>query len=634
MLRNLRNTGKTFLGKIVAGVLFTLLILSFAVWGINDIFTGGASTTVARVGETEISAESARNTYQEQLRRLSIQFGQPLTPQQATALGLERQVLSTLVNEATLNERARALGLSVSDQLVARSIVDDPTFRGTDGSFNRGLFTNLLQSNGLTEQRYVAEERNAIARRQIVEALGEDFTAPVIAQEALHRFGAERRAARYVLLDAASAGEIAQPSEEELARFHQENAIRYRAPEFRAVTVLSVSPASVADPSAVSDAAARARYGQVAETRFGSPERREVQRIQFPNEDEARAAAARLASGEIDFEGLAQERAVPRDVLELGLLERGQFVDPAIAAAAFALAEGEVSEPVAGRFGPSLVRVVAIAPAAVRPFEEVADEIRAELALQEAADRVRRLYDEIEDQRASARPLADIARERGLDARAFPAVDAQGRGPGGAAIDLPLPGQLPRAIFESDIGIDNAAIRTDDGGYVWFDVTGVQPARNLALDEAREAVLADWRAERIEDRLAETARGLVERLRAGESLDALAAETGATVAAAENLGRGQGQGDLDAGAVRAVFATRVGEPGTARLGADRRLVFVVDSATAPPFLTTTPQAEQISQRMAAEMGGDVLAQYVTQLQREIGLTINESLFRQAIGLEF
>lgn len=634
MLRNLRNSGKTLFGKIIAGALFTLLILSFAVWGINDIFTGGGSTTVARVGETEINAETARTTYQEQLRRLSIQFGQPITPQQATTLGLERQVLSTLVNEATLNERARALGLSVSDQLVARSIVDDPTFRGSDGAFNRGVFVNLLQSNGLTEQRYVAEERNAVARRQIVEALGEDFTAPIAAQEALHRYGAERRAARYVLLDATAAGEIAQPTEEELARFHQENATRYRAPEFRAATVLGISPSSVADAAAVSDAAARARYEQVAETRFGAPERREVQRIQFANDDEAREAAARLSAGELDFEALALERNVSRDVLELGLLERSQFVDPAIAEAAFALSEGEVSEPVAGRFGASLVRVVAITEAAVRPFEEVADEIRSEIALQEAGDRVRRLYDEIEDQRAAARPLAEIASERGLDAREIAAVDAQGRDPAGATIDLPLPDRLPGAIFESDIGIDNAAIRTDDGGYVWFDVTGVQPARNLPLDEARAAVEADWRAERVEDTLAELARGLVERLRAGESLDTVAAETGASVAIAENLARGQAQGDLDATAARAVFATRVGEPGTARLGADRRLVFVVDAATAPPYLTTTPQAEQISERMNTEMGGDLLAQYVTQLQREIGLTINESLFRQAIGLEF
>lgn len=634
MLRNLRNTGKTLTGKIVAGALFALLILSFAVWGINDIFTGRGSTTIAQVGETEISSEAARTTYQDQLRRLSIQFGQPITPQQAATLGLERQVLSSLVNEATLDERARALGLNVSDQLVARSIVDDPTFRGTDGSFNRGRFMSLLQSNGLTEQRYVAQERNAIARRQIVEALGEDFSAPVVAQEALHRYGAERRAARYVLLDAAAAGQIPQPTEEDLARFHQENATRFRAPEYRAATVLSVSPASVADPASVSDAAARAFHEQVAETRFGAAERREVQRIQFQSEEEAREAASRIASGEIDFEALARERDVPRDVLELGLLERAQFVDPAIAAAAFALAEGEVSEPISGRFGPSLVRVVAIEEAAVRPFEEVADEIRTELAMQDAADRIRRLYDEIEDQRASARPLAEIARERGLEAIEIAGIDAQGRDQVGATIDLPLPDRLPREIFDSDIGIDNAAIRTDDGGFVWFDVTGVQPARNLSLDEAREAVISEWRAERIEDRLAEQARGLVERLRAGESFDAVAADAGASVSVAENLARGQTQGDLDAGALRAIFATRVGEPGTARLGADRRLVFVVDSATAPPYLTTTPQAEQISDRMATEMGSDVLAQYVTQLQREIGLTINESLFRQAIGLEF
>ncbi len=633
MLRGLRNVGRTWVGKVVAGILFTLLILSFAVWGIGDIFRGGGVTTVARVGETEIDAETARVTYQTQIQRLSQQARRAITPQEARMLGLDMQILSSLVTEATLDERARALGLSVSDQLVARSIVEDPSFQDQSGQFNRALFDRVLFSNNMNEQRYVAEQRAVLARQQLVDAISAQVIPPIAAQAAVHRYGSERRTADYLILDAAAAGEIPAPEEAALTSFFEENIARYRAPEYRAAVVLQIEPADIADPAQVSDEEAQARYRQIADTRFGTPERREVQQIQFPNEQEAASAAARLASGEIDFEALAAERGVAQDVLNLGNLRRGDFIDPVIAEAAFATAEGEVSPPVGGRFGHSLVRVVSVEEASVQPFEEVSDQVRQEIALQRASDRIRVVYDEIEDQRAAARPLAEIAAERGLAVSEVPAVDASGLDPAGEQVTLPLGPSLVSAIFESDIGVDNQAIRTPDDGYVWFDVTGVEPARNRALDEVRDQVVADWRNEEITRRLSEMGGELVQRLGQGESLEALAQEVGGSVGNAANLARGQAQGSLTANAVQQIFATRVGEPGTAALDDTSRAVFVVRGATAPQFLTTTPQAETIEARLRNDLSRDLLEQYLAQLQDEIGVSINETAYRQAIGGE-
>lgn len=634
MLRNMRNVGRTWVGKVVAGVLFTLLILSFAVWGIGDIFRGGASTTVARVGETEITAEMARQTYQDRVRRLSIQIGQPITPVEARALGLDRQVLSSLVTEATLDEHARQMGIAVSDQLVARAIMEDPTFQDGAGNFDRNRFQALLRNVGLTEERYLFEQRDAVAREQIISAVAADITAPVAAMEAVHRYGAERRDARFVILDETAVGTLPSPSEDALAAFHQENLQRYRAPEYRAATVLALSPEDLADPQRITESQARAVYEQEGERRFGAPERREVQRIQFSDEAEARDAARTIEIGQTDFESVAEERGIARDVFDMGLMTRDDFIDRALADAAFALGEGEISDPVAGRFGHSLVRVVRIEEGRVRPFAEVEAEIRAELAVAEARDRMRVVYDEIEDQRASGRPLADIARERGFTPRLIDAVDAQGRDPAGRQADLPRADRLVSEIFDSDIGIDNAALRTDEGGYIWFDVTGVQPARNRELSEVRDTVIADWRRDQIAERLREIGGEKVERLRTGETLETVAQDTGGVVAQAESLARGQASEPLDAGAVRAIFATRVGEPGTAPIGETRRIVFTVESARATPFLTTTPAAETIGQRLQGDIAEDLLTQFIAQLQDDVGVSINEQAYREAIGLDF
>lgn len=635
MLRDMRNVGRTWVGKVLAGVLFALLILSFAVWGIGDIFQGGASTTVARVGQTEISAEAARQAYQTQLRQLTIRAGAQITPQQARMFGLDSQVLSRLVTEATLDERARSLGLDVSDQLVARAIAENPSFQNQAGQFDRNLFNSMLRNLNMSEQGFVAEQRAVLARQQLVDALASDVIVPIAAQAAVHRFGAERRAAEFIVIGEGAIEAVPAPGEAELAQYFQENLTRYRAPEYRAAVVLQIEPEDIADPAQVSDAQAQARYEEIGESRFGTPERRTVQQIQFPSEQEAAAAAARLASGEIDFEGLAAERGVASDVLNLGTLRRGDFIDANIADAAFATPEGDVSSPIDGRFGVSLVRVVDVEEASVQPFAEVADTIRSELALRQAQDRIRTIYDEVEDQRAAARPLGIIASERGLVVRTIPAVDARRLGPDGQPIaDLPMAERLVSEIFESDVGVDNQALRTAGDGYVWFDVTEVQPARDRTLNEVREQVAADWRRDQIADRLAALGRDYAQRLGQGEPFPTIAEDAGVALNSAQSLARGQAQGELTENAVQQMFATRVGDAGSAALGDTQRVVFRVTSASAPPYLTTTPQAEAIETRLRNDLSEDMLTQLIAQMQQEIGVTINQTAFNEAIGGAF
>lgn len=630
MLQNLRNVGKTWVGKVVAGVLFTLLILSFAVWGIGDIFRGGASTTVVRVGDTVVDAQTVRNVYTRQVRQLSARLGQPLTPEQARLFGVDQQVLSQIATEAVLDERARQLGIRAGDELVRRSIVDDPGFQ-TGGRFDPNAVRRYLSLAGLSEQAFTIQQARALERQQIVVAVGGGVDAPVAAEEAIHRYDNERRSAEYVILPEALGGDVADADDATLQAFFEERRSVWRAPEYRAAQVLAISPDAIADPAAVSADAVRARYDQVATQRFGTPERRAIQRIPFSNEEEARAAAARIAAGEIDFAGLAAERGVSADVLELGTLTREAVADPAVAEAAFALDEGAVSQPVVGRFGASLVRVPTIEPADVRALEDVEAELRVELAREAAADRIRTVYDEIEDQRAAAIPLAEIAEERGLEVVTIAAVDRQGRGPDGAAVAPPGGAALVQALFETDVGVDNFSLRTENGGYVWYDLTAVEPSRDRTLDEVRADVLAAWRQEQAAGRLDEIARGWVERLRAGETLEALAAEAELVPVQATDLARGRDSGPLTEAAVTRIFATRVGEPGSAPLGETGRVVYRVSDATVPPYLVTTPQAEQIGDQLAGLMAQDLLEQYLAYLRAELGAQIDQEAFRLAIG---
>ncbi len=119
-------------------VVMGVLIVSFGVWGIADIFKGFGQSKLATIGSTEISIEAFRQIYNDRLQTLSRQFGRPLTQEQARLFGLDRQVLQQVVAEAALDEEARRMGLGQSDAETLRVIHNDPNFRGINGQFEAG----------------------------------------------------------------------------------------------------------------------------------------------------------------------------------------------------------------------------------------------------------------------------------------------------------------------------------------------------------------------------------------------------------------------------------------------------------------------------------------------------------------
>jgi peptidyl-prolyl cis-trans isomerase D len=633
MLRGINKIGQSWVGKAIVAVLFGFLIISFAIWGIGDIFRGAVRTEVATVGGTSISADAFRNAYQNEVQRLARQTRQSISPDRARALGIDTQVLGRLITEAALDRKARDLGLGVSNELVAKAITEDPNFQGASGRFERSRFEEVLFSNSLNEATYVREQRAVIARLQLAEAITGAVPVPLAMREAVHRYGAERRSASYLVLPASIAGEIAAPSDEQLKTFFEERKTAFQAPEYRAVNVVVLSPETLAKPDGVSDAEARKRYEELKGSRFGTPERRTIEQIVFPTAEAAQAAAKRIAEGAA-FEAIAAENNIDPKSLELGTFARSEMFDPAVADAAFSLAEGAVSDAIQGRFGNVIVRVTKVQPESVKPFEEVAAEIKREVALERARQEIDTLHDAVEDLRASARPLAEIAREKGLPLVAVPALDRSGRDKAGNPVpNLPEREALVTAVFNSDVGADNEALRTRAGGYVWYDVTSVEPARDKTLDEVRDAVAAQWRSEQVSRALAERARAIVERLDKGETIEAIAGELGLQAKSVSDLARGGARDDLSTDVVNRIFATPVGKNASTAASDDSRVVFKVTGASMPPFVTSTNEAERVEEQLRILLTDDLLAQYIAHLQKDLGVTINQQNMRRAIGGE-
>ena len=137
MLEGIRAAQSTWIGKAIMTLVFGLIVLAFVVWGIGDVFRGGGGNQIAQVGGVSITTAAYRQAYQTELQNLQQRARRQITNDEAHRLGLDVQVLSRLMSDAALDDRARTLGLGISDSRVAKSILTDPSFAGA----GRGVST-------------------------------------------------------------------------------------------------------------------------------------------------------------------------------------------------------------------------------------------------------------------------------------------------------------------------------------------------------------------------------------------------------------------------------------------------------------------------------------------------------------
>ena len=260
MLRGIHKASSTWLGRGIMAVVMGGLVVSFAIWGIGDIFRGFGTNSALKIGNTEISIEQFRQLYTDRLQQLGRQAGRPITPDQARARGIDRQVLSQLVAETTLDEQTKALRLGVSNDEIANRITNDPAFKGVNGQFDRERFEAIIRNAGYTEARFVDEQRRVTLRRQIALSISGDLRVPAAEIEAINQYQNQKRSIEYLTLGPAQAGDIPQPTPEQLSKYFEERKVVFRAPEYRKITLLSLSPADLAKPDAVSDTDAKTYY--------------------------------------------------------------------------------------------------------------------------------------------------------------------------------------------------------------------------------------------------------------------------------------------------------------------------------------------------------------------------------------
>ena len=506
----------------VSMILLFMLIASFALWGISGtIFNLAAPYEVASVGKTEVTLNDYLVVYQQNLARVNERVGQSVNRETAQFYGVESGAREQVLTSATLDEYARRSNIGLSEERLFEIIAENPAYQRSDGSFDAAGLARTLQFSGVRESDFKRIENGNAIRNQIMGAIGHGDILPKAYSEALKEHKNEERQFEYITITPELAGNITEPTDEELRELFNEDEDKYDAPEYRKLVVLAMKPDDLADAQAIDEERIKQEYDE-GNGDWVVLEKRQVEQIVL-KQDELEETKKRIEEG-ATFDDLLSDNELEKSDADLGLLEETELHET-LREVAFGLEKDVMSEIVDGQFGPTVLRVVDIQAGSTKPFEEVKQQIAEDMALRDAVDNILDYYNEIEDIRAAGTDLQEAAERVGLEIRIVEAVDSQGNGIDGERIaDLPSSYELLRDAFATEVGDQTSPLDYEEIGYLWYEVVDITEARDRPFDEAREDVLADWQIANDIERVEAKVKEFEKRIEEGVELSVLAAE--------------------------------------------------------------------------------------------------------------
>ncbi|HEY6733449.1 MAG TPA: peptidylprolyl isomerase, partial [Roseiarcus sp.] len=186
-----------------------------------------------------------------------------------------------------------------------------------------------------------------------------------------------------------------------------------------------------------------------------------------------------------------------------------------------------------------------------------------------------------------------------------------------------------RAAFASDVGLDEAALTTKDGGFIWFEISKIDPAHDLTFEEAKPEVEKQWRAEEVDKALAGKADDLVKQISAGGNIADAAKGAGAEVKTAIDVHRAE-QGSLPESVVAAIFRQPADGAGSAATP-DGRVVFKITADRKPPVDFADARVKAMASELDTATRESLLDQYVAALRKALGVSIHQDVLQSAEG---
>jgi peptidyl-prolyl cis-trans isomerase D len=544
MLANIRAFAKSGFATVLIG----LLIVSFGVWGVRDVFKGQVTNQVVVAGKRTVGPQDFKLEFDRARKGLEQQVGQPVSQEMAIENKFDLRLLDELATRESFGALLEKIGVHPSDQLMKQQIEKIPNFFDqVSGRFDKTLYLQTLAQNNMTAGKFESGIRDEIAQSHVVSAMVNGLRVPRAYSALGAIFATESRDIGYFDLDPRAVPPVAAPTDAQLTKFMQDNAAQLMKPEYRILTVVRFSPALAGANIAVTEAQIQKQFDFRKET-LSKPELRSL--VQIPGKDAKTAAAiaARLTKGE---DAVAIAKSVGVEAITYADKPLTAIADPKVGAAAFAMSAGAV-QVVQGDLGPAVVKLEKVTPGHVATVAEVRPMLEAEARKTVAAEN--------DDAHTGGASLAESAQKAGVPTLTVGPVSQQGADPQGQRAAGVTP-KLVQIAFGLPQGGESEIEDEGNGEYFAVRVEKVIPKALPTLDEVRAKLTPIWMARETAKRLQTKADELIARLKKGESLEAVAGSVGGSVkhvAALDRQNAGQNK-ELSQEALGKAFNLKSGE---------------------------------------------------------------------------
>lgn len=619
---------RQFAKSWVAAVLIGLLVVSFAIFGVNDAFQGNYTNDVVKAGSRHVSGTDFRREFDNFRKGAEEQTKRPISIEEAVEAGLDRRLMEEIATRESFGEMLRKIGVHPSDRLMESELRKIPAFFDqVSGAFDKALYQQRLNENGLTPARFETLLRDQIAESHTAAAMVNGLRVPRAYGALTAIYELEARDVGYFMIDPRSVPQPAQPTDAQLQAFMKENADRMTLPEFRVLTVVAFTPAQVGEVK-VDPAEVQKRFDFRKDT-LSRPETRTL--IQIPAKDAAaaQAIAGRLTKGE-DPAAIAKSTGV--EAIIYADKPQSAVADKRVGAAAFALKDGQVSV-IQGDLGMAVVKVAKVTPGQVVTIDQVRPQIEAEVRKDAAAEKVYALSQAYEDARADGANLVEAAKKAGVPTFTIGPVTQQGQGQQGQPVAGVTPKMLELA-YSLPAGGESEVQDAGEGQYFAVRVDRVIPKALPPLAEVKPQLTRFWMMRELVKTMQTRADELAARVRKGESLDAVAASAGAKVVNVTNLDRQNAAQNtaLSRDALGKAFSGKQGDVFTAEGTQFGLIVGKLTAVRAPSGPTLARITEDVRPQLTMALFRDLGADARKAARTEVKAKVYPDKARAALGL--
>ena len=600
---------------------------------------GMPNEVLARVGDREILRFDFQQVYAQQLQQYRLQTGGAMSEEVLRALGIDRQVLQQMIDGLVALSEAERLGIEVSDAEVRQRIVAFPAFQ-IDGRFiGETQYLQLLaaQRPPIDPGQFEDDIRNEIVLDRLEAALTGWVHVPDAEVDVEHRRRNERVRVNVVAFRETDFREGVEATDDDIALQFAEERETYEIPEKRRLRFLLIDQNAIRNSLTLADDAARLYYDANI-TQFQTAGQVRASHIllrvddgedEAAVEERAAALAAQARSG-ADFAELAVEHSEDASNAagggDLGMFDRGRMV-PEFEAAAFAMAAGDISDPVRSPFGFHVIHVTEKVEELTEPFELVRDGIENTLQQEQSLARANALARAI-----AAEAETREALDRAAAARGYEVQESEFAAQGEPILGLGLAPQLSAEAFGLEVDVVAGPIPTP-AGPAFVTVADIQDPYIPELDEVRDQVREDVIQKKALALAQVRALEALPSLREAEDFVAAAEAVDLSVGSSQLITRGSAFPEVGISPELELLAFSMAPGTVSDVVQARNAIAIVQLVEREEALQDdlAENREAIREELTVQRQGQFFTAYLNRVKERLEITIDRAVLDLALG---